>query len=768
MRKQVKKGIIHKTQENKMSKRLCVAFEIPTDVLQAHSGMDTVDLLLFLIAMNRENRYIVVEALAGCGKTAMLTGLIRRIDQKSAVLLLSFTRQAITIAKVRADDNVNVQTFDSLFYQTVKHGYAKEMNREMETSSLTYEDFRDLSETLSDDDLQDFVSQTKSRYKMEDIGYILVDEAQDTPPQAIRILETFRDMGKTIIITGDRHQAIFGFMQTQSLFDSIPSHAKTLHFLQETRRCCHDVVDYLNKRFDIGMKSAYTSRLGPETIESVCVQTQYNATLGRLYAKFLFTLDTVLEVKVSEGDSTKKFWDAVFHETSRIYSLPLEKARDVVEHRQQTLSLKHRKMSQLPRQWQSPLFVFSTVHHFKGGECDITILGEDVGIHDKTCDAWDETERMKYVAGSRARWGIVDLKSFSWKGHATARALFHRTFLKCREKSCTRGQAPRISSVSDMPVCIVPLITSPILTPWMDEFRKLLPKLTSLPVLNHPTLPPKVAMKLGSLVDIFVGWRVEQQARQHHVPHIHVYSSEYLANPLRDRKYVHLRRQNLVSADVHTEIKRIIARFKIQATFGRYLVVFHNWRVTSPMIVRAALAKSRLQSFVLCGNIQTLQREQLSLLTKVKLGQLMERSSSKATILNRPETWVSVNLQQGMPPNSFFFYRGNYDVLIVDKFRTTHLIEVKTVRNVSPTHLLQTLLYTTVVHLSLHQKGMTWRNYIYETNRNELCFIDPQPLLTLAKTTPAIFPELDLVLYAKVLPLYYSNDLSIESIVSLL
>lgn len=755
-----------------MSKRMRVASTIPIDVLQAHSGMGTVDLILFLIAVNRENRYIVVEALAGCGKTAMLTGLIRRIDQKSAVLLLSFTRQAITIAKVRTDDNVNVQTFDSLFYQTVKHGYAKEMNREMETSALTYEDFRNLSETLSDDKLQDFVSQTKSHYKMEEIGYILVDEAQDTPPQAIRILQTFRDMGKTIIITGDRHQAIFGFMQTQSLFDSIPSHAKTLHFLRETRRCCHEVVDYLNERFDIGMKSAYTSRLGPENIDSVCVQTQYNATLGRLYAKFLFTLDTVLEVKISDGDSAKKFWDAVFHETSRIYSLPLEKARDVVDHRQKTLLLKHRKMSHLPRQWRLPVFIFSTVHHFKGGECDITILGEDVGIHDTTCVAWDETERMKYVAGSRARWGIVDLKSFSWKGHPTARALFHRTFLKCRESSCTRGQTPRISSVSDMPVCTVPLITSPTLTPWMDEFRRVLPELTSLPPLHpatNPPLPPKVAMKVGSLVDIFLGWRIEQKARQHNVPHIHVYSSEYLANPLRDRKYVHLRRQNLLSLDVHTEIKRIIARFKIQATLGRYLVVFHNWRVTSPMIVRSALAKSRLQSFVLCGNIQTLQREGLSLLTKIKLVQLMDASSnSNSTILHRPETWVNVNLQQGMPPNSFFFYRGNYDILIVDKFRATHLLEVKTVRNISPNHLLQTLLYTTVIHVSLNQKRMTWRSYIYEANRNELCFIDPQPFLTLAMETPAILPELDGVLYAKVLPQYYSNELSIDSVVSLL
>lgn len=723
--------------------------------------LSVVDFLLFLIATNHDNRYIVVEALAGCGKTAMLTGLIKRIDSKKAMLLLSFTKAAITIARLRADDNVHVQTFDSLFFQTVKHGYVKEMQKDMNTDTFTYENFRDLSETLSEDDLQDFVGKAHSHYRMDEIGFILVDEAQDTPPQAYRILETFRELGKTIVITGDRHQAIFGFMQTQSLFDAIPSRHKRLHFLRETKRCCPDVVSFLNARFDLSMKSAYTSSMGPDVIDSVCVQAQYNATLGRLYTKFLFTIDTVLEVQVSEGDSTDKFWDAVYLETSRVYSVSLEKARDIVKHRQSTLTCKHGKRSQLPREWRLPIFVFSTVHHFKGGECDVTIVAEDVDLHTDTKNL--ETERMKYVAASRARWGIVDLRRYAWRGHPEARALFHRSFMKCRECTSTRGQAPRISSVSDLPVCVVPLITSPTLTPWMDEFRRVLCNLNFVEHGHTPT-PTKIAMKVGSMADILIGWRLETMARQHHVPHIHVHCPEYLATPLRDRKYAYMKRQNLIAPEIHDELRSIVTRLKLQAIFGRYLVVCQGWNPMRPLILRAALAKARLQTFVLCCSVQSLQRDRLELSTKIRLTQIMENSQNLPGIMGTPKTWISLNLQQSMPPNGSFFFRGNYDVMIVDRRRVSHLIEIKTVRTILPNHVLQTLLYTTVIHTSLKSSRMKWRSYIYEANRNDLCEFDPRPFLDMT----TCLPELDTVLYAKILPQYYPNQLSVDAIVALL
>lgn len=137
-----------------------------------------------LLLLMKKNKYVVVEALAGCGKTAMLlTGLVKRINQKKAVLLLSVTKQTVTIAGVRTDDNLHVQTFDSLFFQTVKHGLANGDDMDKNTDAYTYETFRDVSETLCENDLKTFVGKAATQYKMDKIEFILVDEAQDTPPQ---------------------------------------------------------------------------------------------------------------------------------------------------------------------------------------------------------------------------------------------------------------------------------------------------------------------------------------------------------------------------------------------------------------------------------------------------------------------------------------------------------------------------------------------------------------------------------------------------------
>lgn len=450
--------------------------KIPSEVLEPF--LDTIDYLTFVMVSDRANRYIVVEALAGCGKTALLTELVKRVNKKNAVLLLSFTKQAISIARVRTNNGIHVQTFDSLFYQAVKHGVGRTaMMKE------SYEVVRDISTTLTEKHLHDFVGQTHQRYAMNDVRYILVDEAQDTPPQAYQLLETFRAMGKTIVITGDRHQAIFGFMATQSLFDTIPASQKYTHYLQKTRRCCPEVVAYLNARFCLSMESAYSSPLGPHFIDTVRVQTQHNATLGRLYAKFLFTMDTVLTANVSEGESSRRFWDAVYLECSRMYAIDVDKAKVIVDHRQHFLAHKHRFWRQTPGQWRLPVFEFATVHHYKGGECDVTILGDDVDIDTATRDISEE--RMKYVAGSRPRWGMVDMKTYSWKGHPSARALLYRAFLKCREKPAIGGLAPRISAVSDMPTCMVPLVLSPSLRGAYTS--RLLP---SLPTTPHPCTQP--------------------------------------------------------------------------------------------------------------------------------------------------------------------------------------------------------------------------------------------------------------------------------------
>ncbi len=756
-----------KPKRNRSGCLPAIAEKVPVDLIREHGGLDTVDLILFLLVFNSENRYIVVEALAGCGKTAMLSGLVKRLPEKKAVLLLSFTRQAITIARLRAGHGINVQTFDSLFYQTVKHGGLHVNNKD--TSSYTYESFRDLSATLSESDLRDFVGKTDEMYRLEDIHLILVDEAQDTPPQALRILDTFRGMGKPVVITGDRHQAIFGFMQTHSLFDSIPDAQKTLHFLNTTKRCCPDVARFINERFGLTMKSAFADACGPDAIDSVCVQALYNATLGRAFAKFLFTLNAPMQVLVSDGESTEKFWDAVHHEAGRMYSVCTPQAKRIVRQRRNDLEKRHRSWSQTPRQWRLPRFLFSTVHHFKGGECDVTVLADDLDLMTRRDDM--EDERVQYVAASRARWGIVSTKHMRWIGHPKARQLFRRTFLKCRETPSSRGAAPRVSSVSDLPASTVPLIASPLLDPWTSLFRERIPPSQEQPMPSWAASPlnGESAMKVGSLVDILLGWRIEGTARRWGVTEIHVASSEYHVSPLTDRKYARMKRDGLVPPELHRELKRLIARMKIQATVGRYLAVFGKLPLTSSLVVRSALAKARLQSLGLCGSVAVLERTSLPLAARVRVGQILENMGDLPGILGTPEQWFCVNLQQSMIPNSLFFFRGNYDILIVDRQQMSHVVEVKTVRTIQPSHCLQALLYTTVLFVSFGARfPKRWHTYVYEAHRNELYSLVPEPLLRLAADDPRVLPELDAVLYAKLLPEFYNNQLALDTVITLL
>lgn len=740
---------------------------INTNFVDCMNSMELVDVLTSLIASNDDNKYVVIEALAGCGKTAMLTGLVKRINKKKAVLLLSFTNQAVTIARVRTDDGLHVQTFDSLFFQTVKHGLSNGLDiDDKNTDSYTYETYRDISETLGEKDLKTFVGKTATHYKMNEIDFVLVDEAQDTPPQAFTILQMFREMNKAVIIAGDRWQAIFGFMKTDSLFDTIPVADKIVHYLRETRRCCPDVVAFINERFHLDMTSAYTSTLGPDVIESVCVQALYNATLGRLYAKFLFTMNAVLTVELSDGDSTTKFWDAVHLETRRMYAVTAKRATEIVKDRQQALTKKHWLRDQTPRHLRKPAFVFSTVHHFKGGECDVTILADDIDVTRKT--VVEDEERMKYVAATRARWGIVDMRSFKWIGHATARSFFYKSFLKSRELT-RRGTPPRISSVSDSPACTIPLIASPTLTPWVREFRHLFVTLDGpIPKL----LSPSAAMRVGSIVDILIGWTIERAARQHGVDHISVNSSELTVKDTRDRKYVHLKHQGLVSLAMETEIKRLLARKKIQATMGRYLVVRCGWSTTRPIILKAAMAKSQLQSFVMSYSILRLEKERLGLVPTIRILQIMEqiREDEFPGILGQPESWWSVNIQQALSPDSSFFFRCNYDVLVVDKQRNCHLIEVKTVRAINPSHILQTLLYRLVMDVNMNMNAtMKGLNYIYETNRNVLIAMDPGSIMALSRDFDnGILAELDTSFYSKTLPTYYPETYSLDSLQAIL
>jgi hypothetical protein len=360
------------------------------------------------------------------------------------------------------------------------------------------------------------------------------------------------------------------------------------------------------------------------------------------------------------------------------------------------------------------------------------------------------------------------MRSFSWIGHEGARKLFHRAFLKCRESfDRSRGTAPRISSVCGLPSAIIPLISSPILTPFVDEFRRMFVTLDGpLP----PTLPASAAMRVGSIANILMVWRIERTARLHGVD-VSVNSSELLAKDTRDIKYSHLKKSGVLPSGMEEEIKRLLARKKIQATLGRYLVVVHNWSVTRPLILRAAVAKSSLCLFTMSYSLLRLQGELLGLVATIRILQILDNSEEQEFpgILGQPDTWASVNIHQEAPSNNLFFLRGNCDIIIVDKKqRNVHLAEVKTIKTISPSHILQTILYRLVLDVPM-RKSMKGYNYIYEANRNVLAAFDATEIVELSRNFDnGILAELDRVLYAKTIPTYYPSSYSIDSLQAIL
>jgi len=724
------------------------------------------DLLSTLVASNESNHYIVIEALAGCGKTALLTNFVERLDDSDGVLLLSFTQQAVTVAKLRAEkDAMSAQTFDSFFYHSVNHCLAKRKGVGMRTEEYTFEDFRNESQSMTEDELATFVCKADAKYVLKKVQYILVDEAQDTPPQALAILNKLKSMGKTVIVTGDRRQAIFGFMHTDSLFDRLPARECVRHQLLKTRRCCPCVVEYLNERFCLSMESGVSTTMAPDVIETVCVQTKYNATLGRLYTRCLFALNACMEVSVSDGESTATFWDAVYQEAARLYSLPHDKAVAAVKHRQGVLHSKHSKWEHIPVSWRTPKFIFSTVYHFKGGECDVTIVADDVELD--VSSAIDHDERVKYVAGSRARWGIVNMRTLSYRGHEKARRLLYRQIIESRECSPSSlksfGPPPRISSVTENPACTFALATCPTLNPWMERFRCVATPLTSS-IPASKTLVPR-PMLVGTLVGIAVEWMLEREARRLGKAHVHVNSDDMSVRLSRDRQYTAMKRQGMVGEYIDQSLRRTLARMKIRSALSRYLVVFHGWNALTSFVMKGAYDRSRLRSFVMCFSLSALVTEGggVDIVSRMRVGQLVQHVQEKGMpgVLGSPETWVSLNIQQSMPRNATLYYRGEYDVLILDTSGLTHLVEVKTVHRVTQGHALQATLYAAVVDASMQGIRGRWKAYVFETNRNELLHVDVADLI---RPHDAVLQALNVSLSAKTVPTYFSRSLTSETL----
>lgn len=663
----------HDEKRRKITRLTEMASRIPADILVSHAGLETLDLLSFMIAFNDDNRIIEIEAFAGCGKTTTLTALVQRLASVDGVLLLSFTRAAVRVAKVRLKrDNIplKAQTFDSLFYHAVRQCIPV-------IHSGDYQTYRELSTTIGLEVLREFQCNARTRYSLGDIRYVLVDEAQDTPPEGVDFLRLLRGLGKTIVITGDRHQAIFQFMKTGSLFDMIGNEEKVTHKLIQTRRCCAEVVEYVNRRFGLDMRS--TPKEPPTRIKTVAVQCWSNAALATLYIHFLFTVRAIFKVLVAEGESREIFETTCLQQVMQRYGCDLSQAMTILHSRKSVLEASH----------PGTTWVFSTVFCYKGEECDITILGEDVALGLTTGDTAEEN--VKYVAATRARWGIIDLYSLAYRGHSGAMDLVLDFLVKKKAQSGTNS----VSQIASSHLCMSSMIACRSLHPFLSKVVEMTPeRKTSFPPWTRGPRPLLCATVSGALL----GWEMEYRARRHGVPEIRIRCMAMGARISVDRGFMQMVLNSEVDKKTERRLRRAIAFLKIKSLLGRYLVVHGVWSLLSGPALDAALGQAHLISLVRSRNIMVLYRtiSRDAAQTKVLLRHAMTGGIGSTGIMSRPQEWRALIMGQCIPGGEIRA-KGHLSIMIVDQSLRSHLIESRFVKQLTLSHVFQMTLSSSLV-----------------------------------------------------------------------
>ena len=740
----MKRGCGDSEAETEDPRQESCALRLPLEVLQEHAALDTIDLLFLMIALDRANRFVVVESLAGCGKTTMLTDLVCRINNPNAVLLLSFTKAAVRVARVRMMDRgqeVKTQTFDSLFFHAVRHSLGSFYD------GLDYQEYRDLSQTLSSQDLEDFECKARVRYRLQDVQYIMVDEAQDTPPEAFLLLQAFREMGKTVLVTGDRNQAIFrSFMGTNSLFDQIPRQDSIFHCLHKTRRCGEHVVEYIRQRFSLPMVAAASTSVHEPSVKTVCVQARSNRTLARLYGTMLFSMDCPAQVYVAQ-ESNDKFYECFYQDVAKRYGCDVDQAKEVAEHRIRYLKGKHRVGGR-----STALVVFSTVHHFKGGEADVTVLADDIEPDTNNGDADDEM--VKYVACTRARWGIIDMKTWKFYGNPAIRPLLASFFHDKHAHHFTNS----VSAASHMPLCVLPLIVDPVLEPILHIMQRCF---QPLPPIQQSPLPDTDVMCVGSYCDILLSWNLEGQAVGRGVRVETGDVGAYRVTVEHDRRYRSQYRRGRIPVATHQRMVHILADLRLASLFARYLVVKGAVPWTSPLAYRGCMARNRLQSYMLCKNLMILDEPWPTRKCYGRVLTILDRIADEGLpgVLGTPSEWDMLLLQQPMNPGPLHL-RGIFDILVVDRTDRRHLFEVKAVRQLMGGHVLQTLMYAALLRINT---GVEVDHvHLYELCRNQVVAFPPeqiQHLVTHLTQDPTdVLVRLNKTLSAKHTPLYYNEN----------
>ena len=516
------------------------------------SEHSTLEKLTFSIANTPASTPIIIRALAGSGKTHVLLNLLDTIGEHSSVLLLSFTRAAVRIARARSGQRLTTQTFDSFFHGLVTRS-PEHFGKELEILEA-----RELATEMNIDPHHRCAFEGGQQwYRLNDIRYVFVDEAQDSPPEAVTLLDRLRSMGKRLIVVGDPHQTIFTFMNTVSLFDDVKD--GVVIPMYTSRRCCPEVAAAVNELFpQLDMSSnCFWEFKG----ESVVFQARTNDRLGAVYAKILFTLPWQCEV--AGGDDTK-FARAVLRTIRQIYNLESDDDAELV--------LKRRLCE--PTRSNGPTLFFSTVHGFKGGEADVTVLCQDVDVTNVEIDY-----RLRYVAVTRAKFGVFDLTSLRWWGTDQAKTfLMDVVSATCRETAPKRVHA---SSITRHPVGLIRLGLHG----------------------NESVYAPQLRERgcYSEIRAILTSWALERDLRD-----VRVLESDalYGFKPAHDFRYKKMVDMNVITRQQHADVCSTLARIRIRAICIKAMVLSGHLQPTTRLAAFGAAEYARLRRFKRFGRLE--------------------------------------------------------------------------------------------------------------------------------------------------------------------
>lgn len=680
------------------------------------------DFLVLCLATNEDRNFLVVEAYAGTGKTTLLLDVIRRLDCEKCILL-SFSRTAVKVARVRlikqTGEWLTTQTFDSLFL----HLHGARVRSESESSeSASFQQYRDMVVQTTLEDLDQFVCRTRNaRYHFRDIQYVFVDEAQDSPPESFQFLNLCREQGKCVIVTGDRKQAIFRFMNTASLFDVIPECHSVRHRLTVSRRCIQDICDYVNGRFGVSMRSTREYSSYCSEFLDVSFQCRLNSTMGQLYVTLMSTTAVKVKVNVASGESTDKFYEHAWSEIMLRYGVHQDRAREILSY-----------MQERSARCRGPAITLTTVHRFKGDESDLTILASDLDIEHHSDDPTEEN--VKYVACTRPRYGLLQTTVPTYVGNP---APLQRLSTLFQARTLFPGTSS-VSQVVNSPVTLIRMMGTPGLrevvhTAYQSYRQRECTWSSNGPVGVHPAKcrDPQCATLVGTACDVAVTWMLERKARQASVANVLAKYPEFAVSIKDDRKLHATLAQGIVSPEVVGVYKRMILRAKLLSLMGRYLVVRHSMHLHHPVVVRGVFGSAYLQSYVYFRSVLVFKRE-VSRCCVADFVNLAHSFQHDLPPLLRDAThWHAVSFH-GAISSEPLTLRGTYDVVVYDKMGRTHVVEVKCVRHLKFTHFWQTLMYSVMVN-----NGVTAHlSHVWSLRDNQLFTL---PASSVASLSASVF-----------------------------